>query len=208
MRSRVKHSPGQDSIPVAPGRMPVSAGLLQTPRRLAPPIVENDIRQRNTANWTELAHLVAERQYRIRMGVRRQTESGLRFLLELQVQRHQSRTKAEEGEGSTTSAGSAAPYGSAGLSSPTAVDRAADGGEDQRGRPAEHQRTAGVRQTRRLAAILAADVLDVRGPTSLLAQSRNMGLVTCCPSTRRGSRILDPAPSLRSIAWPATMSRC
>src|SRR6516165_7115046 len=38
------------------------------------------------------------------------------------------------------------PAGSVGLSSPTAIDRAADGGEDQRGRPAEHQRTASGRQ--------------------------------------------------------------
>src|SRR5215469_1654613 len=50
--------------------------------------------------------------------------------------------KKQSGEGSTTSAGSAAPCRSAGLSSPTAVNPAADGGEDQRGRPAEHQRTA------------------------------------------------------------------
>ena len=45
-------------------------------------------------------------------------------------------------EGSPTSAVSAASSGSAGLSSPTGVDCAADGGEDQRGRPTEHQRTA------------------------------------------------------------------
>ena len=56
---------------------------LQIPVRLAPSVLVDDIGQRNTANWTEPSHVVADRQQRIGVDAGRQSECGLRFLLEL-----------------------------------------------------------------------------------------------------------------------------
>jgi hypothetical protein len=69
--------------------------VLQIPVRLAPPIFVDDIGVRNTADWPEPPHRIADRQQSIGMDAGRQPESGLGFLLELQVQRRQSRAKPE-----------------------------------------------------------------------------------------------------------------
>src|SRR5215472_10964122 len=66
---------------------------LQTPVSLTPPVFIDDIGERDTANWPELPHRVADWQQSIGMDVRRQSECRLRFLLELQVQRRQCRTE-------------------------------------------------------------------------------------------------------------------
>src|SRR5271165_2979472 len=69
--------------------------VLQIRVRLAPLISVNDIRKRDTADWPEPTHWVADRQQGIRVDSGRQSECGLRFLLELQIQGRQSRTEAE-----------------------------------------------------------------------------------------------------------------
>jgi hypothetical protein len=69
--------------------------VLQIPGRLAPPVFVDDIRKSDAADWLEPAHWVADRQQGIRMDAGRQSESGLSFLLELQVQRRQGRPEAE-----------------------------------------------------------------------------------------------------------------
>jgi hypothetical protein len=56
---------------------------LQIPVRLAPSVFADDIGRRDTANWIEPAHGVADRQQSIRMDAGWQAESGLRLLLEL-----------------------------------------------------------------------------------------------------------------------------
>ncbi len=58
-------------------------------------ILVDDIREGNTTDWPEPAHRVADRQQGIRMHAGRQAESGLRLLLEIQVQRRQCRAQAE-----------------------------------------------------------------------------------------------------------------
>jgi hypothetical protein len=70
-------------------------GSLQIPVRFTPPILVDDISQRNTAYWSKPAHGVADRQQGVGMDVREQPECGFRFFLELQVQRRQSRAEAE-----------------------------------------------------------------------------------------------------------------
>ena len=70
-------------------------GSLQIAIRLTPSIFVDDIGERHTANWPKLSHRIADRQQSIGVDVRRQPECNLRFLLELQVQRCQSRAKAE-----------------------------------------------------------------------------------------------------------------
>jgi hypothetical protein len=69
--------------------------LLQIPARLTPSIFVDDIGERYTANWPEPAHGIPDRQQGIGVDVRRQLECGLRFLLELQIQRRQCRAEAE-----------------------------------------------------------------------------------------------------------------
>src|SRR5206468_2309348 len=56
---------------------------------LAPPIFIDDIGERNTTDWPKPAHWVADRQQGIGMHAGRQAERGLRFLLELQIERRQ-----------------------------------------------------------------------------------------------------------------------
>jgi hypothetical protein len=69
--------------------------VLQIPVRLAPPVFIDDICKRDTADWPKPAHGVADRQQGIRMDAGRQSESGLSFLLELQIQRRQGRAQTE-----------------------------------------------------------------------------------------------------------------
>jgi hypothetical protein len=61
---------------------------------LAPPVLIDDIGQRNAADWPKPAHRVANRQQGIRVDAGRQTERGLRFRFELQVKRRQRRAEA------------------------------------------------------------------------------------------------------------------
>jgi len=75
--------------------MPAVLGLLEITASLAPPILVDDICKRYTANWPEPTYGVADRQQGIRVDARWQSERGLRFLLELQIQRRQSRTEAQ-----------------------------------------------------------------------------------------------------------------
>ena len=75
-------------------RLPFHA-VLQITARLTPSVFVDDIGERNTADWPEPAHRIADRQQGIRMDAGRQPERGLRFFLELQVQRRQSRAEAE-----------------------------------------------------------------------------------------------------------------
>jgi hypothetical protein len=75
--------------------MPAVLGLLEITASLAPPILVDDICKRYTANWPEPTYGVADRQQGIRVDARWQSERGLRFLLELQIQRRQSRAKTE-----------------------------------------------------------------------------------------------------------------
>ncbi len=58
-------------------------GSLQIPVRLAPPVFIDHIGERDTADWPEPAHRVADRQRGIGMDAVRQAESGLGFLLEI-----------------------------------------------------------------------------------------------------------------------------
>jgi hypothetical protein len=74
--------------------------LLLIAVRLAPPIFEDDLGERDTADGSKPAHGVPDRQQSIGVDVRRQSESGLGFLLELQVQRRQCRAEAERSRGS------------------------------------------------------------------------------------------------------------
>ena len=67
-------------------------GSLQIPVRLAPPVFIDYIGERDTADWPEPAHRVADRQQGIGMDVRRQPERGLGFFLEIQVEGCQCRT--------------------------------------------------------------------------------------------------------------------
>jgi hypothetical protein len=60
--------------------------VLQIAISLSPPVFVNDISQRNTAYWSKPTHGVADRQQCIGVDVRRQSERGLRFFLETQVQ--------------------------------------------------------------------------------------------------------------------------
>ena len=60
-------------------------GSLQILARLAPSIFEDDLGKRNTANWSEPAHRVTDRQQGIRVDARWQAERGLGFFLELQA---------------------------------------------------------------------------------------------------------------------------
>src|SRR6266550_4738384 len=48
---------------------------------LSPPIFVHDFGERDTADWPEPAHWVADRQQGIRMDAGRQSNSGLRFFL-------------------------------------------------------------------------------------------------------------------------------
>ena len=54
-----------------------SSKSLQIPCWLAPPVLEDDIGQRDTANWTEPSHVVADRQQSTRMDARWQAKRGL-----------------------------------------------------------------------------------------------------------------------------------
>jgi len=58
-------------------------------------IFVDDIGQSHTADWPEPAHGVADRQQGIRVDAGWQSECGLRFLLELQIERRQCRAEAE-----------------------------------------------------------------------------------------------------------------
>jgi hypothetical protein len=62
---------------------------------LAPLILVDDIGERNTADWPEPAHWVADRQQCMRVDAGRQSKSGLGFFLELQIQRGQCRPEAK-----------------------------------------------------------------------------------------------------------------
>jgi len=75
-------------------RLPFHA-VLQIPVRLAPSVFVDDIDQRDTADWPEPAHRVADRQQSIGVDIGWQAECGLSFLLELQIKRRQSRAEAE-----------------------------------------------------------------------------------------------------------------
>jgi len=66
-------------------------GSLQIPVRLAPPVFIDHIGERDTADWPEPAHRVADRQQGTGMDAVRQAESGLGFLLEIQVECRQCR---------------------------------------------------------------------------------------------------------------------
>src|ERR1700719_671291 len=68
---------------------------LQIPIRLAPSIFKDDIGQRDTADRPKPTLGVADRQQGIGMDIRRKSKCRLRFFLELQVQRRQSRSEAE-----------------------------------------------------------------------------------------------------------------
>src|SRR6516165_7415386 len=63
--------------------------------RLTPPILIDDIGERDTADRPEPTHRVADRQQGVRVETRRRTECGLRFLLELQIKRGQCRAEVE-----------------------------------------------------------------------------------------------------------------
>ena len=65
---------------------------LQIPVRLAPPVFIDDIGERYTADWPEPAHGIADRQQGIGVDAGRETERGLGFLLEIQVEGCQCRT--------------------------------------------------------------------------------------------------------------------
>jgi hypothetical protein len=64
---------------------------LQIPVSLAPSIFVDNISERNTADWPEPAHWVADRQQGIGVDAGRQSERGLGFLLEIQVEFRQCR---------------------------------------------------------------------------------------------------------------------
>ena len=72
-----------------------ASGIDPSPERLAPAILVNDIGQRDPANRPEPSHRIADRQQGIRMDTGWKAQSGFRFVLELQVQRRQSRAEAE-----------------------------------------------------------------------------------------------------------------
>ena len=57
--------------------MPAVLGLLEITASLAPPILVDDIGERDTADWPEPALGVADRQQGIGVDVRRQPERGL-----------------------------------------------------------------------------------------------------------------------------------
>src|SRR5712671_1431003 len=52
-------------------------------RKAGATVFVDDIGERNTADWPEPAHEIADRQQGIRMDAGRQSESGLRFPLDL-----------------------------------------------------------------------------------------------------------------------------
>ena len=81
------------AIEVASQHAPCRGDLITV--MLPPSIVVDDIGERDTANRPEPAHRIADRQQGIGVDVRRQAKRGLRFLLELQLKRGQSRAKAE-----------------------------------------------------------------------------------------------------------------
>ena len=56
---------------------------LQIPVSLTPPIFIDHIDERNTADWPEPSHWIADRQQGIGIDAERQAECGLRFILEL-----------------------------------------------------------------------------------------------------------------------------
>jgi hypothetical protein len=56
---------------------------LQIPVRLAPPVLINDISERDTANWPEPPNWVPNRQQGIGVHIGRQPERSFHFLLEL-----------------------------------------------------------------------------------------------------------------------------
>jgi len=62
---------------------------------MAPTILVDHIGKRNTMDWPEPADWVADRQQSIGVDAGRQAERGLRFLLELQVQRCQCRAEVK-----------------------------------------------------------------------------------------------------------------
>jgi len=70
-------------------------GSLKIPVRLAPQVFIDHIGERDTADWPEPAHRVADRQQSIRVETGGQSERGLSFLLELQIQRRQGRAEPE-----------------------------------------------------------------------------------------------------------------
>jgi len=70
------------------------ASSLKIAISLTPLVFINDIGQRDAADWPEPAHGVADRQQGIGMDAERKAECGLRFFLELQIQRRQSRAQA------------------------------------------------------------------------------------------------------------------
>ena len=55
--------------------------VLQIPARLTPPILVDDIGERNTADRPKPSYRVADRQQGIGVDAGRQAECGLRFLL-------------------------------------------------------------------------------------------------------------------------------
>ena len=75
--------------------IPASLPRLQISVRLTPPVPEDDIGESDAANRAEPPHRIPDRQYRVAVPIRRQAESGIGLLLEIQVQRRQGRPQAE-----------------------------------------------------------------------------------------------------------------
>ena len=73
----------------------VGNGSLQIAARLAPPILVDDIGERDPADRPEPPDRVADWQQGIRVDASRQAERGLRLLLELQIKCRQIRAEAE-----------------------------------------------------------------------------------------------------------------
>jgi hypothetical protein len=55
---------------------------LQSPVRLTPPVLEDDIGESDAANRAESPHRIPDRQYGVAVPIRRQAESSFSFFLE------------------------------------------------------------------------------------------------------------------------------
>jgi hypothetical protein len=73
----------QIALPVVSAMARGCSRSLEIPIRPTPSILMDDISQRDTADWPEPAHRVADRQQGIGVDTGRQPERGLRLLLEL-----------------------------------------------------------------------------------------------------------------------------
>jgi hypothetical protein len=85
----------EDATAATQAKQPTSRRKDLISARLPPLISEGDIGERNTADWSELTHWLADEQRGIRMDVRKQPERGLGVFLELQIKRRQSRAEAD-----------------------------------------------------------------------------------------------------------------